>query len=131
MGDFPGSTRTNSVSPKGLQVRAEAYSWEWVLHNVSAIMVRVKRDWRHEPRAISSGLPAKAGTPNLESSGAGRLTKAGVCGKISLMHDSAHSGSPISHGHKLTRLRHAAIILLAATLLGFFFAAQIYFSAAS
>src|SRR5262249_7504299 len=44
---------------------------------------------------------------------------------------SAQFNPPMSHGHKLTRLRHAAIILLAATLLGFFFAAQIYFSAAS
>jgi two-component system, LytTR family, sensor kinase len=40
-------------------------------------------------------------------------------------------GSPTGPCHKLIPPKHAAIILLAATALGFFFTAQIYFSAAS
>src|SRR5215471_1750804 len=47
------------------------------------------------------------------------------------MHDSAQLEPPTSQCHKLSWLRSAAIILLTATLLGFFFTAQIYFSAAS
>src|SRR5262245_60314352 len=83
------------------------------------------------PGRYRAAYQLRLGLQTLSPSGAGRLTNAGVCGKISLMHDSAQFNPPMSHGHKLTGLRHAAIILLAATLLGFFFAAQIYFSAAS
>src|SRR5258705_2258820 len=47
------------------------------------------------------------------------------------MRTPAHFGSPSSQWHKLGGLRHAAVIALTATVLGFFFAAQMYFSAAS
>jgi two-component system LytT family sensor kinase len=47
------------------------------------------------------------------------------------MRTPAHFGSPSDHWHKLAGLRHAAIIVLTATVLGLFFAAQMYFSAAS
>jgi two-component system LytT family sensor kinase len=42
-----------------------------------------------------------------------------------------HFGSPTAQSHGLVVLRQGAIIFLLATVLGFFFAAQIYFSAAS
>jgi two-component system, LytTR family, sensor kinase len=47
------------------------------------------------------------------------------------MRTSAQLGPSTGQRYKSITLRHAAIILLAATALGFFFAAQIYFSAAS
>jgi two-component system, LytTR family, sensor kinase len=48
-----------------------------------------------------------------------------------IMRPSVHFEPPTDHYRKLVWLRHGAIILLTATALGFFFAAQIYFSAAS
>ena len=47
-----------------------------------------------------------------------------IVSKSAIMHEPPHGRKPI-------RLRHVAIIFLAATALGFFFAAQIYFSAVS
>src|SRR5438128_2225008 len=47
------------------------------------------------------------------------------------MRPPAHLAPPTGQGHKLVTLRDGALILLAATGLGFFFAAQIYFSAAA
>jgi len=47
------------------------------------------------------------------------------------MRTPAQFGPPTGQRYKFITLRHAAIIILAATVLGFFFAAQIYFSAAS
>ena len=46
------------------------------------------------------------------------------------MRPAAHSGSLTGHGYRPVALRQGAIILLVSTALGFFFAAQIYFSAA-
>jgi len=47
------------------------------------------------------------------------------------MRDPNQLDQAIGQRHKLVGLRHAAIILLTATMLGLFFAAQIYFSALS
>jgi|SRR6185503_4644723 len=43
----------------------------------------------------------------------------------------AHFDPPTGQGHKPGRLRQGAVVFLTATVLGFFFAAQIYFSAAA
>jgi len=47
------------------------------------------------------------------------------------MRTPVQSGPPAGQRHKFLELRYAAIIFLTATVLGFFFAAQIYFSAAA
>ncbi|SRR5260221_1709406 len=47
------------------------------------------------------------------------------------MRDPNQLNLPTGQGQKLAGLRRAAIIFLAATVLGFFFAAQMYFSAVS
>src|SRR2546425_864320 len=47
------------------------------------------------------------------------------------MRPPAHWVPPAGQRHKLVTLKHGAILFLTATVLGFFFAAQIYFSAAS
>ena len=51
--------------------------------------------------------------------------------RIPGMHDPAHFDPPNGQCRKPVALRQGAIIFLAATALGFFFAAQIYFSAAA
>jgi two-component system, LytTR family, sensor kinase len=47
------------------------------------------------------------------------------------MRAPAHFAPPTGQCHRFVRQRHGAIIFLTATVLGFFFATQIYFSAAS